>query len=43
MFEFEFILANAVDEPDQPNINPNLLSIDCFWVREGVGGQLPRY
>ena len=27
----------------QPNINPNLLSIDCCWVRGGVGGHLPRY
>ena len=24
----------------QPNINPKLLSIDCHWVRGGVGGQL---
>ena len=26
-----------------PNINPKLLSIDCYWVNGGVGGQLPRY
>ena len=26
-----------------PNINLNLLSIDCCWVRGGVVGQLPRY
>ena len=25
----------------ESNINPNLLSIDCCWVRGGVGGQLP--
>ena len=25
------------------NINPNLLSVDCCWVREGAGVQLPRY
>ena len=29
--------------PTYPNINPNLLSIDCCWVRGGVGGQFPRY
>ena len=29
--------------PPQPNINPNLLSIDFSWVRGGVGGQLPGY
>ena len=27
----------------KPNIDPNLISIDCCWVRGGVGGQLPRY
>ena len=26
-----------------PNINLNLLSIDCCWVRGRVVGQLPRY
>ena len=26
-----------------PNINLKLLSIDCCWVRGGVGEQLPRY
>ena len=26
-----------------PNINFNLLPIDCCWVRGGVGEQLPRY
>ena len=23
-----------------PNINPNLLSVDCRWVKGGVGTQL---
>ena len=27
----------------KPNINLNLLSIDCCWIRGGVGGQLPKY
>ena len=27
----------------KPNINSNLLSIDCCWVTGGVGGQLLRY
>ena len=27
----------------KPNINLNLLSIDCCWIRGGVDGQLPRY
>ena len=27
----------------KPNINPNLLSIDCCWVKGRVGGRLPRY
>ena len=26
-----------------PTFTPNLLSIDCCWVRGGVGGQLLRY
>ena len=29
--------------PLPPNINPNLLSVDCSWVKGGVSVQLPRY
>ena len=36
-------LENYPPIPPQPNINPKFLSIDCCWVRGGVGGQLPRY
>ena len=27
----------------QPNINPNLFSVDCCWVRGGVGAHFLRY
>ena len=36
-------LGKCPPTPPQPNINLNLLSIDCCWVWGGVGGQLSRY
>ena len=29
--------------PSLPNINPDLISVDCCWARGGVGAQLHRY
>ena len=29
--------------PPLPNINPNLLSVDCGWDKRGTSAQLPRY
>ena len=35
-------LGNCLPTPPLTNIYLNLLSIDCCWVKGGVGGQLPR-
>ena len=32
----------SASEQLRTNINPHLLSVDCCWVKGGVGAQLPR-
>ena len=36
-------LSNCLPTLPQPNIDPSLLSVDCCWVRGGVGAQLLKY
>ena len=36
-------LLRTYPSPTNPNSNPNLLSIDCCWIKGGVGTQFLRY
>ena len=36
-------LLRTYPSPTNPNSNPNLLSIDCCWIKGGVGAQFLRY
>ena len=40
--QFQY-LSNCLPTLPQPNIDPSLLSVDCCWVRGGVGAQLLKY